>query len=71
MTTINLRQIDEKVVSDLKNLAHTLVRNEILAEHFLAKSGASPDEIGAMARELDERLKNDTTLRGRFPALFA
>jgi len=55
----------------LQRLAHYVVRNEILCEHFVEALGISRYDIGAKARELDAFLKENTGWRhNRFPALF-
>lgn len=60
----------ENTQKTLQSLAHYIVRNEMLSEHYLETLGVSRDDIGEKARELDEQLKADDTLRKRFPELF-
>ena len=57
----------------LQGLAHSVVRNEIVTEHFLCgKVPVSREELGAKVREIDTELKEpgDTRLQRRFPELF-
>jgi hypothetical protein len=55
----------------LQKLAHYVVRNEIVCEHFLAEElPVSREEIGAKVREVDEQLKEHTGWHNRFPVLF-
>jgi Mn-dependent DtxR family transcriptional regulator len=54
----------------LQTLAHYVVRNEIVCEHFLKSLGVSLEEIGAKVREIDQHLKEHTGWQNRFPGLF-
>ncbi len=54
----------------LQALAHYVVRNEIVCEHYLASLGVPPDEISAKVREIDEQLQENTHWQNRFPGLF-
>ena len=57
----------------LESLAHYVVRNEIVCEHFLTqKLPVSREEIAAKVRAVDEHLKTNTEWQhNRFPGLFA
>jgi hypothetical protein len=56
----------------LQDLARVIVRNEIVAEHFLCGKGlVSREELGTEVREVDERLQYDREWQNRFPGLFA
>ena len=69
-TALSFKQLNEGLQNDLKKLAAVTVRNEILCERFLVKLGASKDEIGAAAREIDEDLAKHLDWQKRFPVLF-
>jgi Mn-dependent DtxR family transcriptional regulator len=52
---------EAQLIDTLKRLAHYVVRNEIVCEHFLTqKLPVSRDEIGAKVREVDEHLTANT-----------
>ncbi len=62
---------DSKVKDTLQRLAHAVVRNEIVSEHFMTQERpATVDEIGSKVREVDEQLAENTHWHRRFPALF-
>ncbi len=64
---------ETQLTKTLQGLAHSIVRNEIVTEHFLCgKVPVSRDELGAKVREIDAELKDpgDTRLQRRFPELF-
>ena len=55
----------------LQDLARVIVRNEIVAEHFLCGKGlVSREELYTEVREVDERLQHDREWQNRFPGLF-
>jgi Mn-dependent DtxR family transcriptional regulator len=62
---------EEQLRETLRRLAHYVVRNEIVCEHFLKQETPIPmDEIGAKVREVDEHLKEHTAWQNRFSGLF-
>jgi hypothetical protein len=62
---------EEQLTQILRNLAHELVRNEIVCEHFLTQQlPVSGCEIGAKVREVDRQLGEYTDWQNRFPGLF-
>ena len=61
---------DERLKKTMQALAHDLVRNDIVTEHFLTSLGVSRDEIGAIVREVDDQLQNRSNWHSRFPGLF-
>ncbi len=62
---------DNEVKETLQQLAHAVVRNEIVSEHFMTQElPATVDEIGAKVREVDKQLGENTAWQRRFPYLF-
>jgi len=59
-----------QIEETLKTLAHYVVRNEIVTEHFLRSLGVPMGELGAKVREIDQHLKDHTDWQNRFPNLF-
>ena len=62
---------EQQLIETLRNLAHSVVRNEILTEYFLTQPlPVTPTLIGVKARELDKELGERTNWHERFPGLF-
>ncbi len=63
--------MDDDVKDTLQLLAHAVVRNEIVNEHFMTQERpATVDEIGAKVREVDKQLRADKDWQQRFPDVF-
>ena len=61
-----------QLIKTLEKLAHYMVRNQIVCEHFLTQElPVSRDEIGAKVREVDDYLKKNIGWQNRFPGLFS
>ena len=62
---------EKQLRQTLQQLAHDVVRNEIMNEHVLTEQlPFSQDELGAKMREIDHYLKANTDWHNRFPGLF-
>lgn len=61
---------EEQVAKTLESLAHYVVRNEIVCEHFLKSLGVSQEAITGKVNETDEHLKSEKGWQRRFPELF-
>ncbi len=62
---------ETEIKDTLQRLAHAVVRNEIVSEHFMTQERpATVDEIGAKVREVDKQLGENTAWQRRFPSLF-
>ena len=61
---------EPQLIDTVRTLARQLVRNELVCEHFLESLGISRENIWRKARDIDQRLKEHTDWRNRFPGLF-
>ena len=62
--------VDEQLKKTMQALAHDLVRNDMVTEHFLTSLGVSRGEIGTILSEVDDQLRTHSNWHSRFPGLF-